>query len=72
MDPEGKKKLINPKGTEAIYRSMQFSQAVKSGNMVWVSGQVGMDENFLLDITTSPQPIEELMGGTPIKITNQS
>ncbi len=38
--------LINPPGTEAIYESMQFSQAVRSGNTVWVSGQVGMDENF--------------------------
>jgi len=48
MNPESKKKLVNPKGTEAIYKSMQFSQAVKSGNMVWVSGQVGMDENFIM------------------------
>ncbi|MBU3914763.1 RidA family protein [bacterium] len=38
--------LVNPKGTEAIYDSMQFSQAVRVGNMVWVSGQVGMDESF--------------------------
>ncbi len=38
--------LVNPKGTEIIYESMQFSQAVKVGNMVWVSGQVGMDEAF--------------------------
>ncbi|MFZ5562496.1 MAG: RidA family protein [Thermodesulfobacteriota bacterium] len=25
---------------------MQFSQAVKSGNTIYVSGQVGVDENF--------------------------
>jgi enamine deaminase RidA (YjgF/YER057c/UK114 family) len=41
-----KKVLINPKGTEQIYDRMQFSQAVKSGNMLFVSGQVGIDENF--------------------------
>ena len=38
--------LVNPQGTEAIYESMQFSQAVRAGNVVWVSGQVGMDEDF--------------------------
>jgi enamine deaminase RidA (YjgF/YER057c/UK114 family) len=41
-----KKKLINPPGTEGIYQSMQFSQAVCMGNMIWISGQVGMDEQF--------------------------
>ncbi|ABW65990.1 RidA family protein [Desulfosudis oleivorans] len=42
----GTKHLINPPGTEGIYKSMQFSQAVKSGNTIYVSGQVGVDENF--------------------------
>jgi enamine deaminase RidA (YjgF/YER057c/UK114 family) len=41
-----KKNLINPKGTETIYETMQFSQAVKVCSMVWVSGQVGIDEAF--------------------------
>ena len=40
------KKLINPAGTEMIYDSMQFSQAVQVGNMMWVSGQVGMNQKF--------------------------
>ena len=40
-----KKTLINPPGTEKIYQRMQFSQAVCAGSMVWVSGQVGIDEN---------------------------
>jgi enamine deaminase RidA (YjgF/YER057c/UK114 family) len=40
------KVLVNPEGTEVIYESMQFSQAVRVGNIVWVSGQVGMDESF--------------------------
>ncbi len=38
--------LINPKGSESIYQSMQFSQAVKFKNTIWISGQVGVDENF--------------------------
>ncbi|MCF8029121.1 MAG: RidA family protein [Desulfobacteraceae bacterium] len=40
-----KKTLINPPGTEKIYQRMQFSQAVCAGSMVWVSGQVGIDES---------------------------
>jgi enamine deaminase RidA (YjgF/YER057c/UK114 family) len=38
--------LINPPGTEAIYQGMQFSQAVRVGDSIWVSGQVGMNENW--------------------------
>jgi enamine deaminase RidA (YjgF/YER057c/UK114 family) len=38
-----KKVLINPPGTEEIYKRMKFSQAVRLGDVVWVSGQVGMD-----------------------------
>ncbi len=41
-----KKELINPEGTEVVYQTMRFSQAVKVGNMIWVSGQVGIDETF--------------------------
>ena len=36
--------LINPPGTEKVYEKLQFSQAVRVGDTVWVSGQVGMDE----------------------------
>ncbi|MBC2716987.1 MAG: RidA family protein [Desulfobacteraceae bacterium] len=39
-----KQTLINPEGTEFIYNTLKFSQAVRVGNSVWVSGQVGMDE----------------------------
>ncbi len=40
------KELINPSGTEPIYKTMQFSQAVKTGDTIYVSGQVGVDESF--------------------------
>ena len=43
-EKQNKQTLINPKGTEFIYDTMQFSQAVRVGNTVWVSGQVGMSE----------------------------
>jgi enamine deaminase RidA (YjgF/YER057c/UK114 family) len=52
METEGKAQgidgriLINPPGTEAIYKGMQFSQAVRVGEWIWVSGQVGMDVNW--------------------------
>ena len=38
--------LINPPGTEAIYKSYKFSQAVVANGRVDVAGQVGLDENF--------------------------
>jgi len=40
------KTLINPPGSEIIYKTMQFSQAVKCNGFVFVSGQVGVDESF--------------------------
>jgi enamine deaminase RidA (YjgF/YER057c/UK114 family) len=35
------KELINPPGTEKAYDMFHFSQAVKVGNTLYVSGQVG-------------------------------
>ncbi|OGP66957.1 MAG: hypothetical protein A2031_03655 [Deltaproteobacteria bacterium RBG_19FT_COMBO_43_11] len=46
MKTDKQKILINPKGTEAVYSAMQFSQAVRSGDTVWISGQVGMDDKW--------------------------
>ena len=43
------RELINPPGTEIVYQSMQFSQAVRVGDMVWVSGQVGVDEQLHME-----------------------
>jgi enamine deaminase RidA (YjgF/YER057c/UK114 family) len=34
--------LINPPGTENLYESWKFSQAVRVGDTIWVSGQVGV------------------------------
>jgi enamine deaminase RidA (YjgF/YER057c/UK114 family) len=36
------RKLVNPPGTEALYKAWKFSQAVRVGDTVWVSGQVGV------------------------------
>jgi enamine deaminase RidA (YjgF/YER057c/UK114 family) len=41
-----KQQLINPPGTELVYEKMQFSQAVRVGDTLWVSGQTGTDENW--------------------------
>jgi enamine deaminase RidA (YjgF/YER057c/UK114 family) len=38
-----KQQRINPPGTEKIYEQWQFSQAVRVGDTIWISGQVGMD-----------------------------
>jgi enamine deaminase RidA (YjgF/YER057c/UK114 family) len=40
--------LINPKGSEALYHSLHFSQGVRVGNIVWISGQVGIDDRFAI------------------------
>lgn len=40
-----KRELINPSGSEKTYENFQFSQANRVGDMVWASGQVGIDEN---------------------------
>jgi len=37
--------IVNPPGTEEIYRTRQFAQAVRVGDILWVSGQVGRDRN---------------------------
>jgi reactive intermediate/imine deaminase len=39
-------KLINPPGTESIYESFKFSQAVVCGDHVEVAGQVGVGPDF--------------------------
>ncbi len=46
MASSEKKQLINPPGTEVVYKSMQFSQAVRVGDFLWISGQTGIDENW--------------------------
>lgn len=35
--------LINPGSAKTMYDNFHFSQAVRAGDMVWVSGQVGID-----------------------------
>ena len=39
---EPRTRLVNPPGTEAIYESFKFSQAVVAGDRVDVAGQVGV------------------------------
>lgn len=36
------RRLINPPGTEGIYKAWKFSQAIRVGDTVWVSGQTGI------------------------------
>ncbi|MBV8683517.1 MAG: RidA family protein [Caulobacteraceae bacterium] len=38
--------LVNPKGTEPLYENFHFSAAVRVGDTIWVSGQVGLDEKM--------------------------
>jgi enamine deaminase RidA (YjgF/YER057c/UK114 family) len=38
--------LINPGSTKVLYENYHFSQATRVGDLVWVSGQVGIDANM--------------------------
>ncbi len=38
-----RRQSINPPHTQAIYDSYHFSQATRVGDLIWVSGQVGID-----------------------------
>lgn len=41
-----KRQSINPPPTQAIYEHFHFSQATRVGDMIWVSGQVGIDADM--------------------------
>ena len=41
-----KRVLINPKETQPMYDAFHFSQANRVGDMIWVSGQVGVDDKL--------------------------
>src|SRR5262249_54708068 len=43
ISPATKRQSINPGATRAMYDALHFSQATRVGNMIWVSGQVGID-----------------------------
>lgn len=38
-----KRQAINPPATQAYYDNFHFSQATRVGDLIWVSGQVGVD-----------------------------
>lgn len=38
-----KRQSINPGPTQALYNGLHFSQATRVRDMIWVSGQVGID-----------------------------
>ena len=46
--------VVNPPGTEAVYKSWKFAQATVCGDRVEVAGQVGVRPDG-----TSPETIEE-------------
>ena len=41
-----KRVLINPKETQPLYDGFHFSQANRVGDTIWVSGQVGVDDQL--------------------------
>lgn len=44
MNPQSQKRVsVRPAGTERAYDVLHFSPATRVGDLVWVSGQVGID-----------------------------
>lgn len=41
-----KRQSINPPPTQVLYDNFHFSQATRVGDMIWVSGQVGIDASM--------------------------
>ena len=41
-----KRVLINPRETQLMYDGFHFSQANRVGDIIWVSGQVGIDDKL--------------------------
>jgi enamine deaminase RidA (YjgF/YER057c/UK114 family) len=42
------RQAIVPKGMEAIYENIHYAPAVRVGNTLYISGQIGRDENMNL------------------------
>ncbi|KUL55500.1 hypothetical protein ADL22_01035 [Streptomyces sp. NRRL F-4489] len=42
-----KRHLANPGATQALYDRLHFSQATRAGDLIWVSGQTGIDATTL-------------------------
>lgn len=42
------RQAIIPKGMEAIYENIHYAPAVRVGNTLYISGQIGRDENMRL------------------------
>ena len=47
--------LINPPGTEEFYNTWQFSQGIRIGDMLWVSGQLGIGPDGKVGETVEEQ-----------------
>ncbi|MDH1100427.1 RidA family protein [Pseudomonas mosselii] len=41
-----KRQSINPPPTQTLYDQFHFSQATRVGDLIWVSGQVGIDSDM--------------------------
>ena len=41
-----KRSIIVPKSAQAMYDRFHFAQATRVGDLIWVSGQTGLDANF--------------------------
>lgn len=43
----GKQQRVIPAGAQFVYEHYHFAPAVRVGDLIWISGQVGIDESFV-------------------------
>jgi enamine deaminase RidA (YjgF/YER057c/UK114 family) len=47
MCHDKQRRSITPASTESLYNNFHFAPATRVGDMIWVSGQVGIDANMV-------------------------
>lgn len=43
MSAQPRRQVVNPPGTQPIHDQLHFAQATRVGDLIWISGQVGID-----------------------------
>lgn len=46
MDKRNPQQTIVPSGTQVLYDNYHFAPAIRVGDLIWLSGQVGIDSSF--------------------------
>jgi enamine deaminase RidA (YjgF/YER057c/UK114 family) len=55
------REAIIPRGMEAVYEKIHYAPAVRVGRTIFVSGQIGRDENMRIVEGSEAQIVQALM-----------